>query len=69
MDIVTHALSLSVIFLLGVVARLRHFTPSEDCDGGFKELEPIEENLQYDFNYQVCSYIDGMLSYFKQYFL
>ena len=29
----------------------RHFRPNEDC-GVLEELEPIDINLKYDFNYQ-----------------
>lgn len=42
--------------------KLRHYTLSDSTCDGWKELEPIDENLSYDFNYQVeiytWSYID-----------
>ena len=31
---------------------LQHFRPNEEC-GVLEELEPIDSNLNYDFNYQV----------------
>lgn len=32
--------------------RLQHFRKNEEC-GVVEELETIDENLRYDFNYQV----------------
>ena len=33
---------------------LQHFRETEEC-GGVEELEPIEINRKYDFNYQVAN--------------
>ena len=32
---------------------LQHFRQTDEC-GGLEELEPIDSNLKYDFNYQVA---------------
>ena len=33
--------------------RVRHFRQNEEC-GVTEELPPVDENLHYDFNFQVC---------------
>ena len=33
-----------------------HFRRNDSCDGGFEELQPIDKNLHYDFNYQNSVY-------------
>lgn len=35
---------------------LQHYTPNEEC-AATEELEPVDKNLQYDFNFQVFHYI------------
>ncbi len=32
---------------------MRHYTKSDPDCNGFKELEPIDQNLRYDFDFQV----------------
>ena len=39
---------------------LQHFRPNEEC-GLLEELEPIDSNLKYDFNYQVISSVMSSL--------
>ena len=30
---------------------------TQECGGGLQELKPIDQNLQYDFNYQQFTYL------------
>ena len=38
----------------GVGVSLQHYTSTNEC-GAKEELEPIDKNLKYDFNYQVLN--------------
>ena len=35
---------------------VQHLRYSEEC-GGYEELEPIDKNLQYDFNFQQSTHL------------
>ena len=39
-------------FVAGKTMKLRHFTLDASC-GGRRELQPIDQNLNYDSDYQV----------------
>lgn len=41
----------AVCITIGHGLVVRHFRESEEC-GGLEELKPIDENRNYDFNYQ-----------------
>ena len=40
----------------GRALTVQHFRYSEEC-GAFEELEPIDENLGYDFNFQQATHL------------
>lgn len=50
---VSHACHLNhVIFIIGVSLILRHLRPDPSCGNGYRELKPLDQNLEYDFNFQ-----------------
>ena len=53
-------------FYSGIEVTLNHHTTTNEC-GATEELEPIDKNLGYDFNYQVLKcYSIGLASVFVQ---
>ena len=36
---------------------LKILRPTQQCGGGLEELKPVDQNLQYDFNYQQFTYL------------
>ena len=45
------------IFFIGVGMELLHLREQENCNG-VRELEPIDQNLQYDSNFQNMVHLD-----------
>ncbi len=50
-------LHISYALCVGVAVILRHLRPDSSCGNGFRELNPIDQNLQYDFNFQQANYL------------
>ena len=46
---------LIVIIFIGTGLRLQHIRQNKECNVR-EELQPVDENLQYDFNFQVNVY-------------
>ena len=46
----------SFLFISGHGLVLQHFRYNSDCDV-YEELEPIDKNLQYDFNFQQATHL------------
>ena len=42
---------------LGRGVTLKILRPTQQCGGGLEELKPVDQNLQYDFNYQQFIYL------------
>ena len=47
-------------YVIGAGVELLHLREQENCDG-VRELKPIDQNLQYDNNYQSMAHLDETL--------
>ena len=41
----------------GFALVVRHLRPDGSCGNGYRELKPIDQNLQYDFNFQQVNHL------------
>ena len=47
-----------ILFLsVGRGLTLKILRRTQECGGGLQELKPVDQNLQYDFNYQQFTYL------------
>ncbi len=52
-----------MIIIAGVGLTVHHIRRSETCgDNGWEELEPIHQNLQYDFNFQQTVHLPEIIN-------
>ncbi len=50
-------------YFAGVGLTVHHIRRSETCgDNGWEELEPIHQNLQYDFNFQQTVHLPELIN-------
>ncbi|XP_064398231.1 DBH-like monooxygenase protein 1 homolog [Halichondria panicea] len=48
--------------LAGFALILHHLRPDSSCGNGYRELEPIDQNLRYDFNFQQANYLTRVVN-------
>ena len=49
----------TILLCTGRALTIRHYRPRQDCgsDVVWEELEPVDQNLNYDFNYQQFTHL------------
>lgn len=59
----TYMLYIIVIIIAGVGLVVHHIRRSETCgDNGWEQLKPIDQNLQYDFNFQQTVHLPEIIN-------
>lgn len=51
-----------VTLLVGIGLTVQHIRRTQACGNDYQELEPIDQNLQYDFNYQQATYLPRLVN-------
>ncbi len=49
-------------YFAGFALILHHLRPDSSCGNGYRELEPIDQNLRYDFNFQQANYLTRVVN-------
>ena len=44
---------------------LKILRPTQQCGGELEELKPVDQNLQYDFNYQQFTYLPEEITVYR----
>ena len=52
----------TVNLLVGIGLTVQHIRRTQTCGNGYEELAPIDQNLQYDFNYQQATYLPRVVN-------
>ena len=51
-----------MVHVIGVGLTLHHLRRTESCDNELEELKPLDQNLQYDFNFQQTNHLPEVIN-------